>query len=76
MEQYIKNHFELDRVQSTSIENFSIKSRVWIGEIDGKNYEVKFIYVDDKLTGVILNDKKISPKKFEKKMNKILSETL
>lgn len=76
MEQYIKDNFELDSVQSASIENFSIKSQVWFGEIDGKHYEVKFLYVDDELTGVILNDKKISPKKFEKKMDKILSKSL
>lgn len=76
MEQYVKNHFELDSVQSASIENFSIKSQVWFGEIDSKHYEVKFLYVDDVLTGVIFNDKKISPKKFEKKMNKLLSKNL
>lgn len=74
MEQYIKDNFELDSIQSTSIEGFSIKSRVWFGQIHNKHYEVKFLYVDDILTGVIMNEKKLSVKKFQKKMSEILNK--
>ena len=76
MEQYIKDNFELDFVQNLNPDGFKIKTQTYMGEIGEKEYEVKFLYVDDILTGVILNDKKLSVKKFEKKMNKILSKTL
>lgn len=76
MEQYVKDNFELDSVQSSYVENFSINSQVWFGNINNLHYEVKFLYVDDKLIGVSLNEKKLSPKKFEKKMAKLLNKNL
>lgn len=72
MEQYIKDNFELDFVQNLNPDGFEIKSQTYIGEIGGKEYDIKFLYVDGELTRTMLNGKKLSVKKFEKKMAKIL----
>ena len=72
MEQYIRENFDLDFFQNLNADGFSIKSKTYLGQIEGKEHEVIFLYVDGQLNLVKLNGEKMNVKKFEKKMAKIL----